>query len=1014
MKLIILDENLNRIDQFNFLRNSNNYALKQYKDVPDISESKKIVYNNLNYNVGIYAPTEKEDDFYISFLNNSYLNFSTYKLNEVKGALLSETFLPFNKKGTLLNKMIEVYKTNISEQFYFEYYDEKLLVKRYKVDIIRADDFIYIMGKDETEYNFISMKKNQFFEDYKEAISIIQDGHIVRCNKQYLKIQGHKSYDEVIGKEFGYTNVNKELFKRMTDTINDILEQRVYSYSLPYETKNKYGSTNYFNLNFNSILYNNQPAIMIVYNDITKEELNKKEIENKKEEDLFLQKTMNFIQKISDTGLIYTDQGKYVYSDKIYKVLEIENSPNDENRDIIKDMVIPEDKYVLEENYSRFEIDHKRRDFIIRVNTGNNNQKYLHCYLMENYKKSNNDILLYYQDITKDQLYLRNLNEALDESLRLKNNLEKIQTISKTAITYNNKGKLERTPSVFDLLKINYEEYKDHKDFFEFILKEDAHLWQNAYKKCSPESPESNTMFRIINGEGNIIYIKCYIKCNYDNKGNEISCVNFYKDVTNQITKENKLKEALENSQRLEQNFEKIEKISKTAIYYVNDIEKDDSIWYNKGTDSIELDPSKYIGNMSQYVIEEDKNIWKEKHALCTPKHPEISFIQRICTKGKIRYIQTYVAYQFDKKGNKISHTSLFQDITEDIERANELEKSLNEILKLRDNLNRIQSASKTYIIYKGADNYKIAPELFKILEIDPKEIIGLTPRNYDEYNVFIKKFILPEDLKNREEQLNSLGPENPEVKFIQRVKTDKENIKYIQTIIHEEYDDNGTLVNGVSYNQDITEETIYQKQLETALNDKKILLSEVHHRVKNNLQIILSLINLNINFDVDAETTLDNTQNHIYAMALIHEKIYGSTSLSEVDMKEYIESLVTALIELYESDIQYTSDIDQINLDMEQSIPLGLIINELVTNTIKYAFPNKKEGNLYIKFKKEKTQYILIFKDDGIGLPDDFDLDNLTSLGLIVVQNLTLQIGGTLSIIDCEGTGFKIEFEEI
>jgi two-component sensor histidine kinase len=147
--------------------------------------------------------------------------------------------------------------------------------------------------------------------------------------------------------------------------------------------------------------------------------------------------------------------------------------------------------------------------------------------------------------------------------------------------------------------------------------------------------------------------------------------------------------------------------------------------------------------------------------------------------------------------------------------------------------------------------------------------------------------------------------------------------------------------------------------------------------------------------------------------MALIHEKIYGSGSLSDVNIKEYIESLVTSLFDVYETNITLHSDIESVDLNMEISIPLGLIINELVNNVIKYAFPNNEKGNLYIKFKKEVNKYILIFKDDGVGLPDDFDLDNLSSLGLIVVTNLTLQIGGIISVINCEGTGFKIEFED-
>ncbi len=169
----------------------------------------------------------------------------------------------------------------------------------------------------------------------------------------------------------------------------------------------------------------------------------------------------------------------------------------------------------------------------------------------------------------------------------------------------------------------------------------------------------------------------------------------------------------------------------------------------------------------------------------------------------------------------------------------------------------------------------------------------------------------------------------------------------------------------------------------------------------------------MNTNFDTEPEIVLQNTQNRIYAMALIHEKIYGSKSLSEVNMSDYVDSLINSLFDTYESNINFKSNIDPIELTMEQSIPLGLIINELVTNTIKYAFPNKNKGNLYIELKKEKTHYTLTFQDDGIGLPDNFDLNNLTTLGLIVVTNLVLQIDGRISILNCEGTGYKIEFED-
>ncbi len=1004
MKLIILDENLQELDKFKiFSKDSENYTFKKYENIPDISESDKKIFNNMDYNIAIYSPVENLNDFYVSFLNNNVLKFNSFNLNDMKGSLISDTFLANSNKKILLNKMKEIYTTNKSKKFYFEYYNKNILIKRLNVNIIRVDNFIYMLGENETDYNFMSVKKNQFFEDYKEPIAIIQDGHVVKCNKRYHKFNKNKNKQHGVNKEI-YSKFQNDLNHKIDENINNILERKSYFESFPFEISKNNKLIHYFNLNFNYISYDHKPAVMIIYNDITEQEINRRQIKHKEEEDLFLSKTVDFIQSITNTALVYTVKGKYKYSSKICELLEIKPEKLDENKNIIKDMVIKEDIPLLNNNYHTFKSNHKRREFIIRIKTSKNNIKYLQCYLLKN----NKNTIAYYKDITEYQTYLKKLHNALNNSQKLERDLEEIQKISKTAISYNYKGKSQWTKSVCEILKIDYEKYKNYNgNFLRYIVKEDQPIWHEAHSKCSPTQPEANFTIRIKNTKNEIISLNCYVICEYDKKGNELRHVNFYEDITEQLDKENKLKKALEHAQQLEKNFEKIQKISKTEMLYMNDKEKDDIIWYNKGYSTLGLDPSEYAGNMTQYVIEEDKNIWKEKHAMCTPEHPEVSFVQRAYSTGKLRYIKTFLVYEFDENGNRKSHINLFQNITEEIERSNRLQESMNETLKLKDNLNRIQLASKTFITYKGLNYYHITPELFKILEISPKD------HGKNDINL-IDSYVLDKDLKIRKDNINSLSPENPEVKFIQRIRTDNNKIKYIRTIIHEDYDDNGNLINGISFNQDITEEVTYQNKLKTTLKDKEVLLSEVHHRVKNNLQIILSLINMNLSYENNAKNILENTQNRIYAMALIHEKIYGSDSLSEVNMKDYIESLVESLFELYGSDIQLISDMEPLELEMEQSIPLGLIINELVTNTIKYAFPDKKRGKLYIEFKKHNTHYTLLFKDDGIGLPDDFDLDNLNSLGLIVVTNLTLQIGGIISILDCDGTGYKIEFEEL
>ncbi len=479
-----------------------------------------------------------------------------------------------------------------------------------------------------------------------------------------------------------------------------------------------------------------------------------------------------------------------------------------------------------------------------------------------------------------------------------------------------------------------------------------------------------------------------------------------HNDITEQIEKEHELRKSLKESLRLEQNFEKIQRISKTSMCYSSD-KINDVVWFSRGYNVFGKDFEKYSDNIDNYLVEEDKDLWKEKQDKCTPENPEVSFIQRIvANNGDLRYIRNFVAYEFDKEGNKESHVNFFQDITDIIKREKKLRHTLDETLRLKNNLNRIQSVSKTAMGYSTKLDYSNwTLEVFDLLEINPSDYINNT-------NNLIERFVLDEDLEHRKQSIALLNPNNPDVEFTQRVKTGKGNIKYLRTVMHRDYDKKGNLLNIVSYNQDITHEVEYQNKLENALKDREILLSEVHHRIKNNLQIILSLISLNENYGEDSKSILQNTQDRIYSLALIHEKIYGSGSLSEVNMKDYIESLITSLLDLYDSDITFQSDIDSINLNMDESIPIGLIINELVNNTIKYAFPDHKKGNIIVKFKKESNNYTLTFEDNGIGLPENFDLESVTTLGLIVVTNLTLQIGGKISIMDCKGTGYKIEFE--
>ena len=204
--------------------------------------------------------------------------------------------------------------------------------------------------------------------------------------------------------------------------------------------------------------------------------------------------------------------------------------------------------------------------------------------------------------------------------------------------------------------------------------------------------------------------------------------------------------------------------------------------------------------------------------------------------------------------------------------------------------------------------------------------------------------------------------------------------------------------------------------QIKQTLTEKEILLKEIHHRVKNNLEIISSLITLqtaNINDEVSLKN-LGDWQNRINSIAIIHKELYQNSDFSKVVFQVYIEKLVAQLSKIYEKGKNISTRINahSISLDINHSIPLGLIINELVSNAYKHAFEQQLSGWIQITLQKSANDQLeLRIKDNGVGLPNDFDIEKSESLGLKLVSLLSRQIGGRLYNSNKNGTTFNIIF---
>ena len=250
---------------------------------------------------------------------------------------------------------------------------------------------------------------------------------------------------------------------------------------------------------------------------------------------------------------------------------------------------------------------------------------------------------------------------------------------------------------------------------------------------------------------------------------------------------------------------------------------------------------------------------------------------------------------------------------------------------------------------------------------------------------------------------------------------TNNKDQRWVRSLITALRTDVGKITGYVGTLEDITESKQSEDLIRASLEEKELLLREIHHRVKNNLQVISSLLNMQSNCIVgkSMQEVFKESQNRIKSMALIHEKLYSSKDLSKIKFDDYLKNLTTHLFHTYKIDtnaIDVKIDIDQdIFLGIDTAIPCGLIVNELISNSMKYAFPDHRKGEIEVGlYRSINGAYTLKVRDDGIGIPENLDIDNTESLGMQLVTTLTSQLEGTIVIDRSGGTSFNISFCEV
>lgn len=445
-----------------------------------------------------------------------------------------------------------------------------------------------------------------------------------------------------------------------------------------------------------------------------------------------------------------------------------------------------------------------------------------------------------------------------------------------------------------------------------------------------------------------------------------------------------------------------IEYFSQTGSYYKT---RNEFTWtpgiYNIINRSREPSDS-YYNIIFDLVIPEDRPLVEELLDTMSPETDTYENIIRIKTPGgHIKYLDTYLYSKFDENGEEVSHYGLFKDISVDSHKhmTRPVDFMLNGFK---------HNAKLSLLIEPLSKRYEFSEGFYKMIEIPKGEYV---------HSKDIINNIVEEDIK---EELNKLI--NGEIEEVNRVFTYKvhgnDDDKKICELFIERFN-YGNKNHSIGFLTDITYARQKQKELIESNATKNILIKEVHHRVKNNLQVLSSFLNLERRaYGNNPNRILDNMQARLSSLALLHEKTYNTEDFININLEDYMTDQDSTLHSLFGAkDINFTSEVDpEIHLPMDVITPLLLIVDELTMNAVKHAFPDPEMPNKTISKKiKYVDEHIceLILKDNGVGLESPESLIN-HNLGWEIINNLTRQINGKLENLDCDiGTGFKIIFPD-
>ncbi|HMQ98705.1 MAG TPA: PAS domain S-box protein, partial [Ignavibacteria bacterium] len=504
---------------------------------------------------------------------------------------------------------------------------------------------------------------------------------------------------------------------------------------------------------------------------------------------------------------------------------------------------------------------------------------------------------------------------------------------------------------------------------------------------------------RYLHKSGKVVYVDLRLNVLRDSLGKPYQQIAQVVDITERIESEQRLKQTQARLTAVLNNLpnvaiyeygEEINFVSENIMdilgYPAEEFMKNESLFSNL--------------MLEEDIVEYDKRVshWKRDGAKGV-----ISNEIRVRNKqDDIVWLEDHM-YEVNPVNAKPYYSGIMIDITQQ-------KKTQLKMLETETKLSAILKNLPKVVIYQsGLGNDFISDNI--------SDMIGYTPAEVLENKYFFGSIMHPDDMPAVKNSISNWHKSGDEGILNMEFRVRKRNEEFIWIEDHMfkvKVNEKESYLSGILI--DITDRKIAEQKISRSLKEKELLLKEIHHRVKNNLQVVSSLLKLQSGYVKD-ESSLDlliDSQNRVRSMALVHQKLYQSKDFSEIDFPEYLKQLSEHLLNVFKAksgDIEVVVKSANVNLGIDLAIPCGLILNELISNSLKYAFPGGKKGRISIDFAPVDSGYEISISDNGVGFPKEVNYKETNSLGLQLVNTLVGQIDGTIAMENTAGTTFNIRF---